>query len=200
MKKKMILSLLLCSLFFLCAAKACADSQAPQDSYTILLEDGKKLFHMAAGSPWRDVEEETNGRLQSGLYDNTTPPANIYHVDFSSNPFKCFPVDYAYKDIILSNDGMYFADIPWAISGRFSGDDELGGEAVSFYANGSHVKTYTVRDLLKDETKAEFTASHVLWEDCSKRNFDANSNVLTIATLDGIVYSFYLPTGDLLER
>lgn len=182
-----------------------ADTPAEQEPYVIEIENGEKFFYMAPKTGF--VKDEKYKSLKSGLYYNTTPPETIYCVDFSSNTSKQYPRNYAYENIILSSDGTYFADIPWAVTGTVKYDDqyniinfdEIAKEAISFYKNGIHMRTYSVSDLLKDMTKARFSTSHVMWENYQKREFDSKYNLLKITTNDDILYMFDISTGKIID-
>jgi len=182
-----------------------SDTPAEQEPYIIELENSKKFFYMAPDSGF--VKNKKYENLQSGLYYNTTPPQCIYNVDFKSNPSKQYPWNYAYENIIISSDGTYFVDIPWAVTVSYKYDDEgnlinfdeIAMEAISFYKNGIHLKTYSVSDLLKDISKARFSVSHVQWENYQKREFDPKYNLLKITTNDDILYMFDITTGKIVD-
>ena len=174
-----VLSTLFCAMVLMNGTVAFADTEAPPVPYSIEVE-GDKTFYM---TPRGDV---TENQPQSGLYRNTIPPEPIYTV----------PVYYDYGALILSRDGSCFAGIPWALQG--DSPSKLDGDAISFYNNGALVNRYTVGELLKDVKKARFSASHVAWEEYDKRSFDGATNVLTVKTMDGLVYSFDLATGEII--
>jgi hypothetical protein len=191
--KKILLPLLI-SILLVGMARAYADTYAPPTPYKIMIENDSKFFYMSVSSfkgTNGEIDHETE--LASGLYYNTTPPINIYLLDFSTNTSKNYPLDYAYS-IMLSSDGLYFVDTPWATQ---SGKNGLGGEAISFYLNGTHVKSYTVEELLKDSESAGFTASHVFWEDATKRSVDEENHMLSVTTLDNNSYTFCMLTGEI---
>jgi len=179
-------------LLFCCAAyssgtfTAYADSPAPETPYEIVLQGGDKIFYMTPSSnridPGLEVSEERM-QVKSGLY-YTTPLENIYYVN-----------RYFYQSILLSDDGICFAYIEWASA---KGMNDLSGEAIGFYKNGVKIKSYKVSDLLKDKKKADFSVSHVMWEDGQKREYDIAKNTLTVTAKDGCVYAFDIKTGQMI--
>jgi len=205
MKKKSVLSLLLCAAIvgiavFTGVINVSADSPVPPMPWKITLEDGSKIFHMTPRG------QESAEQLKSGLYYAGDPPENIYYVDEHLHEFD----SYLHENSIISSDGIYFVHTPWARSttGGMLVDErgniaenpnaDLIGRAVAFYKNGSLMKSYSVGDLLKDMRKAQFSVSHVMWEDIGKRNFNAETNVLTVTTYDDLIYLFDITTGDII--
>jgi len=190
MKKKSILSLMICVAFaagivLAGTASVSADSQDPPDPWSVMLDGGNRIFYRTPEG------DETETQLKTGLYYNVVPPVNIYYVEG----------DLWLYDVstVFSDDGIYFAHFPWALGGGDYENPDLGGQAIGFFKNGSLIKSYIVGDLLKDATKAEFSASHVWWENSEKRKFNAKKNVLTVVTLDKLVYHFDIATGAMLD-
>jgi len=121
---------------------------------------------------------------------------NIYYLKEDSPGYLVQNI-YSEGMLAFSSDGTYFAHIPWASTVN---SETLPGLAVGFYKNGSLLKSYSVGDLTKDRSRLYFTASHVEWERGEIRKLDAENNILTLMTLDDIVYSFDMTTGDILNE
>jgi len=170
----------MCILAFSGAVPVFADIHVWQEPGSIIYADGREIFFITP----RETENEE--QLKSGLYYNTNPPENIYYFDDELHEFDN---DYLGYDVFSSN-GTYFAHTP-----RSHGLDD---RAIGFYKNGSLIKSYSVGDLLLDASKGLFSESHIMWEDNEKREFDAETNILTVTTRDNRVYSFDITTGDML--
>jgi len=196
-KKKTIPRLLLTCIIFcnvlIGINSVAADTPMPQSPYTVVFESDNKVFRMSP--PWHN----STSQLRSGLYYDSTPPVNIYYVN-----------DYFYeKEIIFSDDGIYFVHLPW--SGSASGGimrdargniilESLDGIAVEFYMNGVLLKRYQVGEIIKNAAKLAFSATHVSWEKIEYREFNAKANILAITTKDNLVYNFDVTTGNVLSK
>jgi hypothetical protein len=72
--------------------------------------------------------------------------------------------------------------------------------ALAFYDNGVVMRQYMIEELVKDTDAITFTASTakwLRWPDPSQ--FDAAANILTLATVEGLEYSFDITTGDVVR-
>ena len=201
MKKKVGL-LFLTGLFLVCAfslsnfnnaVPVSADDPAPETSYQIEIDNGNKIFCMYP--VWDADNENSEDYLKSGLYYNTSPLENIYLINSpdGSNP------RYFYEwDLVFSEDGICFAHLPWTWTSTLF-KIERGGPTVEFYKNGSLTEQYFLPDVAKNASKLDFSVSHVSWENRELRNFDAESNILSVTAKDGITTKFDLTTGNILD-
>lgn len=170
------------------AAEVFADSYAEPTPYQIEFENGNKIFYMYPTGIAGD-----DSCLKSGLYHNTDPLENIYLINMYIHMSKYF----YQSELIFSKDGIYFAHMPWTLAGD---TDKPDGTAIEFYKNGRAIKKYAVADLVEDNTKLEYTASHVFWERQDNREFDSENNILSVTTVDGIIYKFDIATGDITSK
>lgn len=109
-------------------------------------------------------------------------------------------------ECFLSDNGRYLVRMgPWA-------EDQDGHKdlALAFYDRGVLLKAYQVRDLLKDASKAENSASHYDWQphiQTQQNGFlwdgaaGGNESVLSfhLVMIDKTVYRFDVATGQVLE-
>ncbi|MEL7623104.1 MAG: hypothetical protein AAGU12_05895 [Clostridiales bacterium] len=189
-KKKTALLLLCCAITFFFCSPAYADTKAPATPYTILLDDGNKIFHMTP------LGQENEEQLKSGLYYNSDPLMNIYYIPEDER----FNIDYSWGyfhngNIFFSRDGLHFAYVGVA---HTKGWGDLKGTAIGFYQNGNLVKSYRVKDLIKDRSKVTFSVSSAWWEEWQKREYNEQENTLTVATKDGRIITFDITTGDIV--
>jgi len=190
MKKSIISITLMCVMIFACAVTAAADSVAIAYPFTVELEGGSKVLCVTPRD-WDGNEVQP----KSGLYYNETPLRNIYYFDESFYELNAYLHEVV---MFCSNDGVYVAHIPWAELPEYgSGESQTSGKAVLIYKNGVLLKSYTVGDLIENERKLSFSVSHVNWEDSNKREFDAESNILTLTTLDKRVLRLDITTGEI---
>jgi len=198
MKKLTLFALCICAVALAAIIPVSADDIAAPAPYSILLEDGAKLLCITPTSGY--LSELYKDAPKSGLYYNELPLRNIYYFDDYLHEYNSYLHE---SHLMCSADGMYAALIPWAQNQPWSHqtrqfESRTGGEAILLFENGALIKSYTVGDFLKDESKARFSVSHVEWEDKEKRAFDPQSNVLTVTALDDLVYRIDITTGEML--
>lgn len=168
-----------------------ADNIAEPTPYQIEFENGNKIFYMY---PTGVADDESC--LKSGLYHNTDPLENIYLINMYAHMSKYF----YQSNLIFSNDGIYFANMPWTSSQLDQSTEKYVGVALEFYANGRLVKQYDVSQLVEDSSTLKFSVSHVFWENYEKREFDEENNILSVTTSDNIIYKFDIASGDIIEK
>lgn len=191
MKKKMVVSLFFCGITFLLGFSAYADTMALPTPYTVILDNGDKIFYMTPRG------EEDEKHLKSGLYYNTEPPVNIYYI----NDNERFNINYSWGyfyngNIFFSRDGSHFAYIG---SAHTTGWRDLKGTAIAFYENGDLIKSYTVRELVRERSKVTFSVSSAWWEEWKEREHNQQDNTLTVTTKDGRVITFDITTGEIIH-
>ncbi|OPY01258.1 MAG: hypothetical protein A4E60_01800 [Syntrophorhabdus sp. PtaB.Bin047] len=169
-----VLSLALC-------VPASADTPAPPRDYAKETEDGQYIFIMLA-PPERWVSKDAELRKTyktSGLYRNdgsTTPLWTVYWYSFSVYP---------------SSDGRHIVRMgPWA-----SSVDQL---ALAFYEDGKELKSYRIRDLVKNQLKLKHTVSHFFWQ--KELKFNDKENTILIKTHDDQTYLFSVKTGEIQKE
>lgn len=100
----------------------------------------------------------------------------------------------------LSNDGNHLARIgPWA-----SDQENHSDLAVAFYAGGKEVKRYTVKELITDPDRLEYSVSHYNWRPEEQGRptgyewgFEGDSFYLVM--IDKTTYDFDPATGEILS-
>ncbi|MCL2518968.1 MAG: hypothetical protein FWF15_10440 [Oscillospiraceae bacterium] len=194
MKKRIIFIMFLCFISLITIIIVSADEQVEQKPYQIEFENGKKIFYMYPCYTYNENGISDDNWLKSGLYYNTDPLENIYliNLEYNSNRYYFYE-----RELVFSDDGIYFANIPWAQSDYPSTTD---GTAIEFYENGLGIKKYIVADLVKNKLKLKYTVSHIYWEQNEKREFDAVNNILSVTTNDNITYKFDLTTGNIIDK
>jgi hypothetical protein len=187
------------------AITAWADTLIPETSYTVEIDNGTKIFIMNTCSRTNRNPDATQCICAvSGLYYNTDPLVNIYYTPrHGGNSSLEGHNNYMYRnELIFSSDGMYFAHMPWTIAGRTEsrsqGPDR--GSAIEFYGNGILLNRYFVNDLVENTSVLMFTASHVMWENRSRRDLNLENNILSVTTADNLTYRFDMTTGSIIDE
>jgi hypothetical protein len=167
-----------------------ADSPAPPSSYVVETEGGQFVFVMLApmtldeemsfwneeyGSKIRDVRQKYSA---SGLYskgDDTTP---------------IWTVDWYAPSVLPFSDGIHVVrEGPWARS--------RGDEAVSFFANGKLLKSYSISDLKISRWAMQRTVSHFFWRDGT--SIDDSKLTYEIEPRKGKTIVFDVTTGEMVN-
>ena len=192
--KKIIFMAFLCFVPLAGMINVSADEPAEQTSYQIEFENGAKIFYMYPTSINDENGLPDDSFLKSGLYRNTEPPENIYVINSINSSNRRY---FYQRELVFSDDGIYFANMPWTDSGD---PGNPTGIAIEFYNSGILRKKYVVADLVEDNSKLIYTSSHVFWENNEKRSFDAANNILSVVTKDGIMYKFDLVSGNIIDK
>jgi hypothetical protein len=161
-------------------AQAFADSPAPPHDFKTVTENKKYVFVMLVPDGWAGQHDLKMRRVykQSGLYKN----------DGSSTPL--WIVDWYAFEVYPSSDGEHLIRMgPWA-----SSTDQL---ALSFHKKGKDIKSYRIKDLVRDDSKLGYSASHFLW--WSELKYDDTRTVLFLRTRDNRAYRFSAETGEILR-
>lgn len=109
---------------------------------------------------------------------------------------------YAYKShMYLSNEGKFLVRIGhWAVASNPQ-DQKL---AVAFYDKGIEIKRYSIKDLVKGQPQKRpnplnvmyDTQNFIHWEHGQPR---LNSDEFEIKTIDGVMHTFDIKTGELIH-
>ena len=192
---KRIFGILIAFVFilFLIPMSVNADDFIPPGPFYILSEDETKVFHVSP--PFR---EDT---VKTGLYYNTDPLIPIYLVEI---PFGGIAHGHFWEqDFIFSRDMQYFVWIPATNAANWS--DAARTAALVFFANGIVQKTYMVSDLIHDIDAVSWSTTMAMWI-CTANHrrgrdivFDAETNRLTIRTVDFRTYVFDITSGEIIE-
>ena len=167
-----------------------ADSPAPPSSYVVETEDGQFVFVMIAplsldeelsfwneeyGSKIRDIRQKYS---ESGLYSTGDGTAPLWTVDW-----------YAHG-VLPFSDGIHVVrEGPWARS--------RGDEAVSFFANGKLLKSYSISDLKVSRWAMQRTVSHFFWRD--ETSIDDLELTYEIKPRKGKTIVFDVTTGEIVN-
>ena len=192
MKKIIVVLTFLYVLVLYNIAAVSADSIYAPNPFTIEVEEGAKIVWITPEG--ENFDERNKDYPKSGLYYNENPLRNIYYFDDHFHQYNYYLHE---QSFVYSDDGVYFVHIPWA---RQNAAYSTDGEAIMIYKNGAFFKSYTVGELVKDMSKAKFSESHVIWEKYEERVFDSKENILTVTTLDDIVISFDITTGEIVNN
>lgn len=188
--KKSIVVVLIAVVIMFGGVTVYADDFIPPEPFYILSEDGTKVFHVTPEVREDLVTWDKDIFPVTGLYYNTDPLIPIYLVE---SPFIACTFGFLWEqDFIFSRDMRYFAWIPSTNS---------KGTALVFFANGIAQRTYMVSDLVYDEDSIIMTTTTVGWMYNRHQTtmFDAQTNLLTIQTVDGQTYVFDITSGEIIE-
>jgi hypothetical protein len=157
-----------------------ADSEARPYDFKIVTSNNKYIFIMLANKGFGRYDPEIRKIYkQSGLYKNDGSGTPLWTIGWYA--FTVYP----------SSDGVHLVRMgPWASS--------YADLALAFYKNGEATKSYDIIDLIHDESKLDFTVSHVDWE--SEYNFDDDKLLFTLKTKDDQNYTFSVKTGEILNK
>lgn len=122
----------------------------------------------------------------------------MYRNDGTVDPV--WTVDWYAHAVEAAADGVHFVRYgPWPGVAR---DAPLGAaldtEAVSFFANGRLLRTYSIRELVDKPDRLPRSVSHFQWLD--KGQFDHVRSEQTITTLDGNQFVFDARTGAIVSE
>ena len=137
------------------------------------------------GLEWTEqhgLSPEQRIQIRSGLYYNVYPLVNIYYV-----------YEYFYPGLFFSSNGMYFVQI-------FGFIPNTSANAVRFFANGSFVISYQVNDLLRNRFRMSPTSAGYTWMNRSSVEFDRQTNVLSLTTVDDNTITFDITTGNIISQ
>jgi hypothetical protein len=193
---------LLAFLTIICGALQVRADQVGFSPYRIVSSDGRYLFVML-----HDRQGHTHGQYDypaNGLYLNDGSKTPLWTVDW---------VSYAH----LPSDGVHVVKQAraWSEAGYDS-------EAITFFAYGRPIKSYTVRDLLDFPSLLPHTTTMYKWSQGFSRyhgesntpvmfmsdndryfsksvTFDESTHTMTLRTLQGNVFVFDVNTGEILE-
>jgi hypothetical protein len=176
---RILASILILSTFLALPLAAMADSEAPPRDYVKETPNGKYVFVMLAPELWSRFGSNSTIRqkyTQSGLYRNDGSTTPLWTVNWYS--FAVFP----------GSDGVHLVQMgPWA--------SDIEQLAVAFHKNGALLKAYRIKDLVRDESKLNYTVSHFFWR--TSLDYDDKKGLLFLKTTDGTNYRFSVKTGEI---
>jgi hypothetical protein len=176
---------------------ASADSPDRPTTYTHDVPGGKYVFVMiypgAVGDDVLRTSEAAAARIREirHLY----PRSGLYPKDGFAEPL--WTVDWYAAHVEVAADGVHLIRHgPWppAPEDRTVPLGEgLDCEALSFFASGRQLRTYTVRELVSDPDRLYRSVSHFMWLEASRLD-DARLEY-HLVTKDGSRFAFDLRTG-----
>jgi hypothetical protein len=182
MSRKLILSFL--ALLAL-ADWVSADSETDLMNYSYKKEvgNGQYVFIMLAvkGAPLLEPDQppvSPSGTVYpaSGLYRNNGSVAPLWTVDWYDHE----------EDIYVFADGQHLIRRgPWA--------SNMSDLALAFYENGKLLQSYSIADLVEDESRLPHSVSHFKW--AADISFNDSRNQLIVETYDGQRYVFEVKPG-----
>ena len=179
---------------------AAADTAGPDRTYLEPAQDGRLVFVMIAPPPrYKRLpgDEETAEELsirarysKSGMY-----PAG------SDKPM--WTVGWYASRVEVASDGVHLIRYGgWPGNMHDRGLElaprALAQEALSFFANGRLLKTYSIGDLVDTPDRLPQSVSHFRW--CSAAVLDDAQMELIVATLDGNRFVFDVKTGAVMSK
>ena len=175
-----------------------ADSPARPFSYTKATEDGRFIFVMIAPTALEEELRLTREDLHQEVRDIRAryPRSGMYRQDNPREPL--WTVDW-YSTFNLAPDGAHLVRYgPWAWLNKDRTPD-LDVEAVSFFAEGKLLRTYSVGDLVDPRAAQSFpqSASHYRW---LKSDRWLNDHEYSLETRDDQRYVFDIRTGAILSH
>lgn len=158
---------------------AWADSPAPNTEYVALSPNGQFLIQMMSDDGW-------------GGYGNGAGVA--YKLLGQDQREEIWRVDFFSSQVALTSDGRHLIAFgPWATQ-----PTDL---AIAFYRDGKLLKSYTVSDLIPDESKLEKTISHFFWHvplESVAEGLSPDEKTYSLTLIDGSVRVFDVLTGSVL--
>jgi hypothetical protein len=168
-----------------------ADSPTPPRSYKEVARGEKFVFAMIApGTVEDDVwqwNEETAASIRAIRRAYTR--SGMYRNDGSAEPL--WTVDWYAHRVEVASDGMHLVRHgPWA-----SSTDQ---EAVSFFADGKLLRSYSIRELIDNRIMLARTSAHFFWQE--EGRFDDDQLKYALATKDGNQFVFDVRTGEIVSQ
>jgi hypothetical protein len=168
---------------------------SPNGLYTLVLvpprSDDPKLKENA------DQTEIRNTYPSSGLYSTNDTTKTRWAVEWFD--YEAFPADDGIHVVRIHGENALWRHYP---SGTRLADDavreQLAAPAVSFYANGEKLRTYTVRELVTKPDDLPQTMKYILWMAGATITRDGKQFVLM--TQDARQIFFDLQTGMITEN
>lgn len=167
-----------------------ADKSRPPYDYVINVSGGKYVFVMLATSGFTPFDIGASDDV--GVIDpdkeirKSYKNSGLYSVGQAS---PLWTISWYSFTVYPSADGDHLVRIgPWA-----SSVEQL---ALSFYSKGVEIKKYLIRDLVKDQSRLDYTVSHFFW--MSEHRHDEKNQLLHLKTVDGVIYKFSTMTGEIV--
>lgn len=177
-------------LFVLTAATALADKQAPDTSYKQEVPGGPFVFVMIAPSPLEEEVATMPPALAAEVREirRVYPRSGLYPDDGTAKPL--WTVNWYAHNVELASDGIHMVRLDQSVP---IGAGAGGAHAISFYANGVLLRTYTVGELVASPSGVPHSVTQVLWFD--RGQLDGARLEYTLTTAEGRRYIFDLRTG-----
>jgi hypothetical protein len=188
--KKLVLSALLLALI---SASASADQPGRKRSRTTVSPNGQYVFVMIAPlAPERDADAKwwkADVITEIKRIRETYKVSGLYRNDGSREPL--WTVDWYASYVEVVSDGVHLVRFgPWAHSPE--------QEALTFFASGKEIRSYTIGELVAEPDKLPHSVSHFVWEKDIKLD-DANL-LYRLTTKNGEQYVFDITTGAIVSQ
>ena len=185
----------------LTAPPARADQYVEPVSYKVTVPGGEFVFVMLA-----PAVELGNGRLSEAQaaeireIRRVYTASGLYCADGPAKPL--WTVDWYAREVAVARDGVHMVRLgPWPglASNRAAPlGPELATEAVSFFARGQLVRTYSIAELVDRPDRLPRSVSHFQW--CRGASFDDDRLEYALATHDGNRFVFDARTGAITSQ
>jgi hypothetical protein len=178
-------TLLILMLALFLSPMAFSDEEMAPYSYIVASQSGRHYFKMFPGS----LDGEEKGLGHGGVYQ-------VGHEDNKDTLLWTVDGWYAFKTF-LSNDTEFLVRIGNWPRGHKPSEKDLG---IAFYKKGVLIKSYSTKDLIKDESKVSPSMSHYEFYK-GELGFDKkDGKTFEITTVDDIKYSFTVETGSIIQK
>ncbi len=159
-----------------------ADSPAPSLPQRFDSANGQYYVEM--------VSDDTEG------FGYGSGTGTAYRMDDKGTAEELWSVNFYSSQAVLTNDGRHLITL-----GPLASD--MTNLAIAFYQDGKEMKRYQIKELIRDESKLEPTASHFLWLS-DHPNYAAglseDEKEYTLNLIDGSVYVFDVVSGQILQE
>ena len=178
-----IRTLIFLTLALLLSTVAFSDEEVAPYSYIAVSQSGRHYFKMFPGS--------INGK-ENGLGHGC-----VYQVEDDKDTL-LWTVDgwYAFR-AFLSKDADFLVRIGNWPRGHKPAEKDLG---IAFYKKGVLIKSYSTKDLIKDESKVNPSKSHYQFYKGDLGFDKKDGKIFEITTVDDIEYRFNVETGSVIEK
>lgn len=167
MKKIILFSILLA----LVIMPVNADSFMEPQYFEVVSKDRNRVF------TWDPTDDFSNPPIVQVVEDDKI----LYTIDGTSN------LGTTKNSFYFSDNMDYIVYIPVA--------NQVN--ALYFYNRGELVKSYSIKELVKDMTLVDYSVTMAFWRHEDKPiEFDQNNNTLKVTTVDNIEYLFDITTGE----
>lgn len=183
-----------------CAPTARADYIAPAVPRAITSPNNQFVFvHLVKTYPEQEARWAPDVAAEIRRIRATYPQSGMYRNDGSAKLL--WAVDWYADNVELADDGVHLIRYgPWPSLPEDTSTPRrrhLEPEALSFFANGTLLRTYRIGELVAVPSRLPRTWSHFTWRAGSE--FDRERMQFHVRTHDGGRFTFDVRTGEMLS-